>query len=512
MFRKLFVLHRWFGIGGALMVLVWYASGIGLHWRALPRVLTPEEQRRAGGEAFGVAEVVRHFDDILAGTGTEPVREIQLRRAGSRLVYEVRTEGGGSRILDARTGKSLAPITESFAREIASTFMPNTPVRASVLMTQGDTYSSNLPMPLYRVTFDDHQGTHVYVSQNTASVLARARLPERLYFNFASIPHFLTFNSGFVRSHEKLRHAALYVLNTLAALLVITGLSVVLMMIWRSGFLEGIGRRQFLMRKWHYLVGVVFCVSTLLFVVSGYFLVVNGGTPPDAVLARPAELHAILEPMNADTPNIRPVPEVLAAHSDRLQKALTSVTLKSVLGLPVYVFQDREGRRHAVRADTNRPLSVNQSWARQMAEAFLGRPVAVGQMEYVTEYDSYYYARDKRFPPLPVYRMACDDPQETILYLSAATGEVVGRTDRTFRRRRWLVTALHTWDFPFLLNRPLLRDAVVMVQVVGGLVLTLTGLYLGGVHCLAWWRRRWTERRTLRATPTTVASSIRRVS
>lgn len=500
MFRKLFVLHRWFGIAGALMVLVWYASGIGLHWRALPRILTPQEQRRVAGEAFGASDIHQQFSDVIARVGGETVRDVQLRRAGSRLVYDIRMVGGASRIVDAQTGRAVAPITDGFAREIAGTFLPNTSVRASVRMTRGDTYSSNLPMPLYRVTFDDVQGTHVYVSQNTATVLGRARLPERLYFNLASIPHFLTFNTRFVRSHEGLRHATLYVLNTLALLMVGTGVVMVLMMITRSGFLNGIGRRQFLIRKWHYLVGIGFCVSTLLFVVSGFFLVVNGGTPPEAVLARPAELQNLLPPVGPHTSSIRPVTEAMSALGDVSRKEFTSVTLKSVLDVPMYVFQEDGGRRHAVRADTGEVVPVTSNWAEQVVRMFLRRRVNIGQLDYMAEYDSYYYARDKRFPPLPVYRVSADDPSKTVLYLSAATGEVVGRTDRNFRIRRWLVTGLHTWDFPFLLNRPWLRDTVVMVQIIGGLALTVTGLYLGILHCVLWYRRRAADHRTQRST------------
>jgi hypothetical protein len=292
-----------------------------------------------------------------------------------------------------------------------------------------------------------------------------------------------------------LRYAELYVLNAVAALITLTGLTMFVMMIWRSGWLKGVGRRQFLIRKWHYIAGAALCVSTLLFVCSGFFLVIDGGTPPEAVLAKPAELRGILPPVTANASGVVSLSDALNAGARIAPLRVRSVTLKSVLGTSLYILQDRDGHQRAIRADGTGAFDVDKEWAQRVSEAFMGRAVNLGSLDYLTEYDSYYYARDKRFPPLPVYRIAGDDEEATVLYLSAASGEVVGRTTRGFRIRRWLVNGLHTWDFPFLLNRPWLRDAVVVTQIVGGFGLTLTGLYLGAAHCVAWSRGRIRNRR-----------------
>src|SRR5215510_6483280 len=85
----------------------------------------------------------------------------------------------------------------------------------------------------------------------------------------------------------------------------------------RSGWLGGVGKRQFLMRKWHYIVGTALCVSTLLFVASGFFLVVDGGTPPESVLARPAELRQLLTPVSANGVRVIRLGDALAASASR---------------------------------------------------------------------------------------------------------------------------------------------------------------------------------------------------
>jgi hypothetical protein len=471
------------------MVCVWYASGIGYHWRAIPRVLNVEERRQTLGEPFVPSQVGIDIREVLKRSRIQHVREVQLRRAGSRLVYEVHGTGGLADVVDADTGKSLSPIADSFAREIAKTLVPNTPVLTSVRMERPDSLSYNLPKPFYRVTFDDAGHTHVYVSAATASILARAHTKQRLYFWFVSIPHHLTFDAAFFQPHESVRYGALFLLNALGALIVASGGCLIASMLWRSGFMGGIRKREFLIRKWHYVLALIFSLSTLLFIGSGFFLVVGGGPPPEGVLVSPAELQHVLPPMSVDPSGLVELRDAWLAHQGETQQVVTLVALKKVLDVPMYAFQDGSGGQHAIRADTGQAFAVDRHWMERVAETFLARPVTMGEVQYLTQYDSYYYARNDRFPPLPVYRVVCDDPDQSVLYLSTATGEVIGRTTHWFRVRRWLVHGLHAWDFPFLLNRPLLRNTVVLVLTLGGLLVSLTGLYLGTVASIAWWKR-----------------------
>jgi hypothetical protein len=109
----------------------------------------------------------------------------------------------------------------------------------------------------------------------------------------------------------------------------------------------------------------------------------------------------------------------------------------------------------------------------------MGATVTISDVQYLTDYDEYYYARNNRNPPLPVYRVTIDNQDRTLLYLSAQTGEITGRASREFRLRRWLVVGPHTWDWPFLVRRPALWNVVSVTLLGGGLWVTLSGLYLG---------------------------------
>lgn len=478
MFRALYVAHRWLGIAGGLMVCVWYLSGLGLHWRAIPNVLSPPEIRRTQGAPFGPPQAARSFSDVLTGL-TEPARDIRLRRAGARLVYEVRSAGGQVHVVDAQTGESVLPVDETLAREIAETLLPDAPVDSTVLLADPDTYSTNLRPPFYRVTFGDPDRTRVYVGAATASVLASAGTKERLYFLFVNKPHYLNFNFGLLRRHPGVIDAALLSLNGLVLLLVASGIILVSWKIMASGFLGGVGVRDLFVRKWHYVLGLMFSATTLGWVGSAFFLVLQDNNVPQLGI-RPLETEVanVLRPLDPGHA-LLPIASLDLPRTPVDAARLSSVTLKRILDVPVYTLQDSEGRQHAMRADTGEPFTTGRGWLAHVASAFVGREVTISDVRYMEDYDEYYYARNDRFPPLPVYRVTVDNDDQTLLYLSAATGEVVGRASRAFRVKRWLVIGPHTWDWPFLLRRPLLWHAVSVTLITGGLGVTLTGLYLG---------------------------------
>ena len=100
---------------------------------------------------------------------------------------------------------------------------------------------------------------------------------------------------------------------------------------------------------------------------------------------------------------------------------------------------------------------------------------------WLTQYDAYYY--DLHGPaPLPVLRARFGDPQKTWLYLDPSSGTIVRREHTSSRINRWIYHGLHSFDFPFLRARPALRERVVVVLSLGGILVVATSLRDG-------WRR-----------------------
>jgi hypothetical protein len=489
-YRKLNVLHGWLGIVGGVVVLGWYFTAIGEHWRYLPGEFSHEERQRTLGEPFSPAGAGKSFTDILAGL-SEPAQEVRLRRAGSRLVYEVRTTSNRVDIVDAQTGESLLPVDESFARDIAQAYLPDVSIKEAVLLAQPDMFGSP---GQYRITFDDFGETRVYVAP-TASIASRLRVREWVNRVVFAKLHTLNFNGTFFRQYPGVTDVALLVLNTFALLIVGSGAVLAFWRMIRNGFFGGTGLRHLFFRKWHYVLGLIFSVTTLGFVISGFYLVLPDGTVPQSrVTPRARELEPLFRPLDSSR-----VAALSVASGGLANVPHSMVTLKHLLDVPIYIFQDPLGRLVVRRADTGEAFTVDRPWLARVASAFLGKETALSDVRYLDDYsDYYYYARNNRFPPLPVYRVTADNEDRTLLYVSAATGELTGRATRDVRWRRWLVTIPHTWDWPFLLRRPALWDAVSATLILGGLAVTLSGLYLGWQMLVTTWKRRRQARPTYR--------------
>jgi hypothetical protein len=98
-------------------------------------------------------------------------------------------------------------------------------------------------------------------------------------------------------------------------------------------------------------------------------------------------------------------------------------------------------------------------------------------IELIDQYDLYYLDRTRR-RPLPVFRVLMNDAEKTRYYVDPGSARVVATYSSRNWVNRWLYTALHSLDFPFLYNHRPLWDIVVIVFMVGGTALCVTSLIL----------------------------------
>jgi hypothetical protein len=120
------------------------------------------------------------------------------------------------------------------------------------------------------------------------------------------------------------------------------------------------------------------------------------------------------------------------------------------------------------------PFSTQDIVARVRA-AVTTAPIA--EAELLTDYDSYYYSRQAQ-TPLPVVRIKFDDTAKTWLYIDPELNQQLASIPRYARLERWLYNGLHSFDVGYLYSRPL-WDIVMLVLLVGGLMSSTLGLYLG---------------------------------
>jgi hypothetical protein len=102
----------------------------------------------------------------------------------------------------------------------------------------------------------------------------------------------------------------------------------------------------------------------------------------------------------------------------------------------------------------------------------------VVEQKMLSDYDDYYYSRN-RTAPLPVLRVKLGDALQSWLYIDPRNSELVANLHRYSRIERWLYNGLHSLDFAFWYSRRPLWDIGMIILLVGGLVSSGTGLFLG---------------------------------
>jgi hypothetical protein len=226
--------------------------------------------------------------------------------------------------------------------------------------------------------------------------------------------------------------------------------------------------------KWHHLTGLVGGIFVITWVFSGWMSMSPWGGLRDAD-GHIGERYAASRPGFVATD---------LARLTQTAKGVREVGFGYLGGAPVMIALDETGARRLLEGGTTRPLSLPVERILAMAERAVpgGRPVSVERLE---RYDRYWYAtgdprQDSR--PLPVLRVAFDDPAQTWLHIDPATGMLLNTMGSGSRSYRWLFAALHRFDLPWLLVWGPLREGLIWLLSAAGLVVSVSGIVVGLRH------------------------------
>ncbi len=222
----------------------------------------------------------------------------------------------------------------------------------------------------------------------------------------------------------------------------------------------------------HRWAGVTLCLLVAAWFVSGAILhfVPYPSLPRSEQLARS-------EPIQLSRIRIDP-----ATALSRMP-TVSELRLISVAGRPVYVGRTSEDKSVGVAADTGEALPpVSVGMAQTVAELFagahaisVGGPLAYDQWVVHQRFDRY----------RPLFRVSMNDPEQTDLYVSAITGEVVQRTRFAERAWNWPGAVLHWIYFtPLRQSWSAWNQTVWWVSLIA-LLSSTAGIWLGVVRMIA---------------------------
>jgi len=470
LWRATVIVHRYLGVAVGLLMLMWFASGIVMIYVPFPGVSQKQHFRVLPAIDWSSCcdLAAQPYDD------NEPLRVAQLETVAGEPVLKVQLEGQAGRIASLAPGAPVINVDEPKLRAIAigaaSRIVGEGAQGIIVESIDHDQWTVSgeydAHRPLFRFAFDDPRRTNIYISSSTAEVVLWTTGTQRFLNWFGAIPHWFYITA--LRSNGPLWLQLMIWTSILGAFLVVIGLFIGI-----SQFKRGQGGRVSSYRGWlywHHILGLVFGVLTLTWVISGtlslnpWGLLESGGGEPGAFarFVGPAipwrDVKASLETIRNDPP-----------------PATVNLTSAPLGGKLFWLAHDANG--DAIRLDAQgRRAAVSETDLAAAAKRLAGAtPIVSSGM--ITSEDAYYFGHHEEVA-LPAYRLILNDAQHTRYYLDAKTASLARVVDANGRAYRWLFNGFHSLDFTAWLRWRPVWDIIVLALLLGGLAGTITGTYL----------------------------------
>jgi hypothetical protein len=473
--------HRWLGIGGCLLFVMWFASGVVMMYVGYPN-LTDEERlpglRPVRFEQALVAPSAA-FDALPEAQRAQPPRRMALETQGGadpQPVWRIVDSRGGRHAVSARDGHVLGPVDAAQAEAIARDFLGQPGARwAQMLERDQWTVPQGLdPLrPLHRIEIGDAAGTELYVSSRTGEVARDTHRAERFWNWLGSVPHWIYFTP--LRADPPLWHDVVVWLSAACIVSAVTGIVIGILRIrLRRRFRNGAVTPYTGWMAWHHIAGLVGGFFVLTWIVSGWLSM----NPNKWFERNQGDAAAMASYTGAGaTPFPWPPARLPAGEGAAAPREALLVWFD---GRPLLQLRDAEARVRVVDAATGAPASIGREDIVRAA-ARLRPGAGVTQATLQTREDFHWYGHHRE-RTVPIWRLEFDDAARSWIYIDPSSGQVAGSNDSNSRLRRWLFNAAHSLDFPWLIQYRPAWDIVVWLLSIVGTVASASGVVIG-------WRR-----------------------
>jgi uncharacterized iron-regulated membrane protein len=476
--RAVLVAHRYLGIATGALMIMWCLSGIVMIYVPYPRLA--ERERLDALPPISWSGCCQGVDAALRTGGFDDLRIEML--AGHVVLRE-----SEPRPVDIQSGTVVQDVTVAQAGQVAEGFArPTEPVAHApaprlLAVVNDDTWTVSgiraAERPLYRFALDDRAGTEVYVSSVSGRAVQTTTARQRFWNRFGAIPHWLYF----VRLRRNVRLWSAVVISAALAgcFLTVTGLVVG---IQQLGAARRIAPARRGLSSVHHFAGIVFGLFAFTWVASGLLsmnpwgLFEGGDDAADRLHLRgprmpPGRIAASIEAI------AQPAAAWKLEEGNAWIRGARSVAAAPLGGQAFFVLQTSTGERLRVDASgRTAPLTQAEILG---AATDLAAGARVASVETMTTEDAYFIAHPGERAPLPVIRIILGDKNATRFYLDPLSAEMEAKVDRGARSYRWLYQAFHRLDAWAALRVRPTWDAVVISLVLGVLIVSATGMYLG---------------------------------
>ena len=469
--RIIYSIHRVLGTFLSILFLVWFLSGFVMIYHNFPRV-TPQDRNRTtevlSSDMPGIGEVLnRIYPDTL-------IQRISLKITSyGQSVFEVSTKD---------SSYNLVADSSEFIRKVNYAQIENYARKWSIAdIVKVDTLSEVdqwIPfnrlakdMPIYKFHFGDTKKHQLYISSRTGEALQFTDKDSRFWAWLGAIPHWVYFTS--LRQDGELWNTTVIWLSALGSVMCLIGFGLGIYMLikqYRKKKKVGTPYRKF-SYKCHHVLGFVFGIFVFTFVFSG---MMSLASIPDWVIkeSKPSGKRgmfgssSILKPKEYQ----HDYRAILLYYPNRV-KAIEWTGFDKI---PIYKVVTTD-TVYVLDASANNitPLLLTEKVVKDKYTSQHKEPITLSVM---TEYDNYYVDRKNKLP-LPVYKVDVSDADKTTYYVNPQTGDVRSFTTKG-RMQKWMYQGLHSFNFKFLAEHPILWNIVMWVTMIGGTLVSLSGVLL----------------------------------
>ncbi len=477
--RYLLWVHRYTGFVLSLPFLFWFLSGFVMMYRDFPYLSRSEGLKRSEHIPLSRAGLVPKDLSIEKELSQQRWESIKVRVHQDRPVYRFQGGQGKFHGFFADTGEAVPSEGKKEAADIARRFMgDSTRIARLDIMESLDQWTPrtrSLPyLPAYKVFLVDDSGTVCYVSSVTGEVFQKLNRTDKVWAWLGAISHWIYFKD--LRIHTQLWCDVVVFLSIIGSIMCLVGLYLGTVRVkWKNRQVWTFSPYKKVWFKWHHYTGFVFGLFTVTWVLGGLFSMnpwewsLSNSLDEQALEiwrgGRLAPEQFVLAPADA-----------LAALSEGSQGEVSELELTHFAGSPYYPVWMADGTCRlfsGTQCSAVGPLGTTA----YLQQVRAPHPEAKVRASVLTDYEAYYYDIH-RTKPLPVLKVDLEDEVGTGYYVNPGTTAVLMKYGMSSRINRWVYHGLHSLDFPGLLFQRPLWGLVMILLLLGGASVSVTGLVL----------------------------------
>ena len=479
--RSIYTIHRILGTFLSILFLMWFLSGLVMMYHTFPKVWDKEKLQKTE-----ILDSLLPPIETIAGRipSDQKIKNIEVSRFLNQTVFRIQTNKQVY-LLPANSTEQLQEISHERIYQIAQKWNSSSINRIDTLheLDQWTPFEElKKELPFIKFYFSDNEKHELYISSRTGEVLQYTTQKERFWSWMGAIPHWVYFTS--LRQDQALWTKSIIFLSVLGIIMTLAGLYVGIHAYIqcrknKCSFKSPYKKRWYWL---HHITGLIFGLFVLTWIFSGMMSVTE---TPNWIIKK-KEHYPIEKILEGD--GIRPE---LYTLDYREVISLLSGTIKKIEwgrfhDKPLYHIVTTS-KKITLDASSNKilPLNLKEKEITKAIESIHGKGST--KTTFLKEYDTYYLAKSGHLP-LPVYKLEIADADNSCYYVNPKNGQY-----RYYNNRKrwdfWLYKGMHGLTFQFLVTRPLLRLTVLWILMLGGTVVSVSGVVLGARYVIRKIRR-----------------------